>query len=204
MISEHSANLSPRGRRRKEAGQRLLQKGLELMAEKGIDACRVEDITRAAGLAKGTFFTHFPGKDAMVARLAGHLLAELAGRVGQVGLMPLDAQSLLAAVGAVHWRFFQLNPQAASFLGQACGLAHANQEVRAFWENYLDALGQKLAPAGERLGWPRERARELALLLVSSSLGFFWLGRSLGLAEDIPPELAERLGRIPAQALGPA
>jgi len=171
------------------------------MAERGIDACRVEDITLAAGLAKGTFFTHFPSKDALVSRLTGHLLADLSGRVRQVGLSPLDARSLLAAVGAVHWRFFQLNPRAASFLGQAWAMAKANREIKALWDDYLDMLAQRIAPAGLHLDWPGEKAKELALLLVSSSLGFFWLGRSQGLAGEIPPELIERLGRIMAEGL---
>lgn len=194
--------LTRRSRKRKEALGRLLREGLRLMAQKGVAACRVEDITRAAGLAKGTFFTHFPGKDAFVARLTEELLDDLARRVQPVGIMPTDAESLLASVGAVHWRYFQLNPQTAGFLGQACALAGSNQAVGELWQGYLDMVARMLAPAGEQMGWPRERARDLAFLLVSSSISFFWLGGGLGLPGDLPPELSQRLGQALSLGLG--
>ena len=163
------------------------------MAQKGIAACRVEDITQAAGLAKGTFFTHFPGKDALVARLTKDLLDELARRVQPVGLTPTDAESLVAAVGAVHWRYFQINPSAACFLGQSCALAGSRQDVRELWRQYLDLVARMLAPAGEQMGWPRERALDLAFSLISASIGFFGLRGGLGLGEEFPAELSSRL-----------
>ena len=200
-----SANVAPlgrRGRKRKEALDRLLREGLKLMAKRGIAACRVEDITRAAGLAKGTFFTHFPGKDAFVARLTEELLDDLARRVQPVGLMPTDAESLLAAVGAVHWRYFQLNLQAAGFLGQACALAGSNQAVGELWQGYMNMVARMLAPAGEQMGWPRDRALDLAFWLVSSSITFFGWER-IGPVRRFSPGFGPKAGRGPGQGLGP-
>ena len=45
-------------------------------AEKGINAS-VADITRRAGVAKGTFFHHFTTKDDLIAAIVGHHVAEL-------------------------------------------------------------------------------------------------------------------------------
>lgn len=72
------------------------------MRENGYEALRIEDLVRAAGVAKGTFFAHFKDKDALMDRLIGDRIdAELdrmealpvalpvAGMVGR--LLPLLA-----------------------------------------------------------------------------------------------------------------
>jgi AcrR family transcriptional regulator len=48
---------------------RLFTAGAELLAAQGYHATSVEQITRRAGVAKGTFFLHFPTKDALVTEL---------------------------------------------------------------------------------------------------------------------------------------
>lgn len=47
-------------RARKEA---IYQVAMELFRRQGFDATRVEEITQAAGVAKGTFFNYFPTKE---------------------------------------------------------------------------------------------------------------------------------------------
>ena len=68
-------------RARKEA---IYQVAVELFRRQGFEATRVEEITEAAGVAKGTFFNYFPTKDAVLrymgAREIGRLgVASLAG-----------------------------------------------------------------------------------------------------------------------------
>jgi AcrR family transcriptional regulator len=48
---------------------RLFTAGAELFAAQGYHATSVEQIARRAGVAKGTFFLHFPTKDALVTEL---------------------------------------------------------------------------------------------------------------------------------------
>jgi TetR/AcrR family transcriptional repressor of nem operon len=48
---------------------RLFAAGAELLASQGYHATSVEQITQRAGVAKGTFFFHFPTKDALVTEL---------------------------------------------------------------------------------------------------------------------------------------
>jgi len=59
-----------------------------------------------------------------------------------------------------------------------------------------------LAPAAASLGWPAERVRELALMLIATSIGFFWFGTPLELGRDTPAALLDRLGRALARGLG--
>jgi AcrR family transcriptional regulator len=195
---------TPRQRRREDAGRRLLAEGLKLMARHGVQACRVEEITAAAQVGKGTFFTHFASKEAFVAQLVDQVLSDLARRVRPLGLGPSDGEALLAGVGTVHLRYFQLRPEAAALLSQACGLDQSNaagSQVAARLMAHLDMVAAMLAPAAGQLGWPAEHGRELALAIFSLSCGFFWFGRPLGLGQESPGALLDRLGRMAAQGL---
>jgi AcrR family transcriptional regulator len=191
-------------KRRALVERRLLEEGLKLLGAKGVQACKVEEITKAAGVGKGTFFTHFESKDAYLARLVDQVLDDLARRVGPLNLAPTDAESLLAGVGSVHLRFFQLRPEAAALIAQTCGLAGSDWFISAAARRlaqHLELVEGMVAPACPQIGWPREHARELALMLFSVSVGFFWLGRPLGLAEELPAALMERMGRALARGL---
>ena len=199
-----TATTDPRPGRRAAARQRLLEAGLALMAQRGVQACKVEEITTQAGVAKGTFFTHFATKEAFVAALVDQVLSDLARRVRPLGLGPADGESLLAGVGTVHLRYFQLRPEAAALLTQACGLDQdgpAGQQVRQRLADHLDMVAAMLAPAAGQLGWPAEHGRELALAMLALSCGFFWFGRPLGLGRESPAALLDRLGRLAAQGL---
>lgn len=199
-----SASPTPRQQRRREAARRLSEAGLRLMAAQGLEATKVAQITAAAGVGKGTFFTHWPSKDAFVASLVDGLLTDLARRVRPVGLAPTDAEALLADVAAVHLRFFQLRPEAAALLNQSLALATGGEAytlVAARLEEHLTLVAEMIAPAGEQLGWPRERSRELGLAVLATASGFFWLGGALELGADTPLELLDRLARAIARGL---
>lgn len=54
---------SRRERQKAETRECLYRAALKLFAERGLAATTVEDITKAAGVAKGTFFNHFRAKE---------------------------------------------------------------------------------------------------------------------------------------------
>jgi AcrR family transcriptional regulator len=57
---------SPKWRRRKEARpQELLEAALDVFAEKGFNAARVEEIAERAGVSKGTVYLYFDTKEAV-------------------------------------------------------------------------------------------------------------------------------------------
>ena len=63
MSSPHSAN-EPRWRRLPEERPRqILEAALEVFAERGLSAARLEDIARRAGVSKGTIYLYFPNKE---------------------------------------------------------------------------------------------------------------------------------------------
>jgi AcrR family transcriptional regulator len=193
-----------RARRRQRDRSRLLEEGLALGGRRGVRATKVEEITRAAGVAKGTFFTHFASKEEFAGRLVEGVLDDLARRVRPLGLAPGEPDSVLAGVGAVHLRFFQLRPEAAAVVVEACGLEGEgpySAAAAARLSEHLDLVAEKVAPAAAGLGWPADRVRELALMILATSVGFFWLARGLGQAGDAPAFLVDRLGRALARGL---
>ena len=189
--------------KRAKARKLLMERGLSLMALRGIHACKVEDITNGAGLGKGTFFTHFESKDHFTALLLDMVLTDLARRVRPLKLTPTDAESLMSGVGAVHLRYFQLRPEAASLVCQACLLdkgSPAGEMARGRLDEHVEFLAGMLAPAAEALSWPDDRLRELGLMVLSNSAGYFWFKGTLELP-DTPAELLDRLGRVLARGL---
>jgi len=62
----------PRDLRRVE----LIQAAIKVMGERGDTAARVSDVTMAAGVAKGTFYVHFPSWDDLVAAVRDHVADE--------------------------------------------------------------------------------------------------------------------------------
>ena len=65
-----------RTRRRLETRDRLVEVALAEFRRRGVAAAEIEDIVRAAGVARGTFYLHFPTKD--------HVLMELLRRRQEV------------------------------------------------------------------------------------------------------------------------
>lgn len=49
-----------------ELYDRMIAEGCQLVREKGIRKLRVEDVTRAVGIAKGTFYSFFPSKERFI------------------------------------------------------------------------------------------------------------------------------------------
>lgn len=60
-----------------EAKKRLLQAARVEFVSHGLDGARVEHIARGAGLSKGAFYLHFPGKTAAFNELVGSVMGQL-------------------------------------------------------------------------------------------------------------------------------
>jgi AcrR family transcriptional regulator len=81
FIRDHRSNmdmtLSRRERKKQETRRRLLEIALKLFREQGYDTTPVKQITKTAGIAKGTFFNYFDSKEAILPALAEWRLQQL-------------------------------------------------------------------------------------------------------------------------------
>lgn len=70
----------------KAVKDRLFHAAMELFEERGYENTTVADITQKAGVSKGTFFTHFPSKDAIFSAI-GKIFTEYMQDIVETGLM---------------------------------------------------------------------------------------------------------------------
>ncbi len=74
----------PEDARRRRTRRALIQAGEALLADRPVDAIAVDDIVRAAGVAKGSFFNHFGDKSSLALAVATEVRLRMEQRVGAV------------------------------------------------------------------------------------------------------------------------
>lgn len=78
---ESAEPTSAAARSRAETRRRLIEAGTERFARDGLHGTTSTQIARAAGVAAGTFYLHFPDKQALFRAIAFEALDELRGRM---------------------------------------------------------------------------------------------------------------------------
>ena len=83
MIETAATTVLPGRRERKKARTRqtIYQAAMALFVERGYDAVTVEEVCRRADVAKGTFFLHFPTKDALLVEYGREATDDLRARL---------------------------------------------------------------------------------------------------------------------------
>ncbi len=66
MQTAHTTNLSLKEKQRQEREQLIIQAAEEVLQEKGYYETSMDEIAARVGIAKGTIYTHFPGKEELV------------------------------------------------------------------------------------------------------------------------------------------
>lgn len=92
------------GARRAVRRGELIEAAASVFARKGVAAASVDDIVRAAGVAKGTFYLYFATKDAAVNAVAEWMVEDVADRIEAVASDPerSPVERLLAFGSAVR------------------------------------------------------------------------------------------------------
>lgn len=80
-----------------ETRSRLLAAAAELVAAQGFSGLRTEEVVKRAGVAKGTFFAHFPDKESLMDHLIGAQLGDYLDAMA-VGPAPVTPESLVDAL----------------------------------------------------------------------------------------------------------
>lgn len=108
-----------REKQKLEVRKSLLDHGLDLIRRQGLVPTTVEEITRAAGVAKGTFFNHFPSKESLlydfIQRETDQIMKEA------MDFHPGQARAALRSIGAALARFGMENQRLLLDLGSFKG-----------------------------------------------------------------------------------
>jgi AcrR family transcriptional regulator len=123
-------------RRRARTRAALMQAGQSLFAAHSVDGVSIDDIVLAADVAKGSFYNHFPDKEALAREIAVAVRAEAEARVEEANAGVTDPARRMARGQAVFMRFALQQPQRARamirlFAGATLPNAPLNQGLRA-------------------------------------------------------------------------
>lgn len=155
-------------------------------AEVGVDAARIEDVSRAAGFSKGAFYLHFSSKEEVLTELVGDFFAAVQrvsdAQRGVVDRLRVD----LGAPDAQDWRC--ATPRLLAW--QAAEQAHIVALLDVLWQ-HRDVLGVVLAQSvGVRRALADtflELARQFAAVQIEDA------ARAGALRSDLDAELVSEL-----------
>jgi TetR/AcrR family fatty acid metabolism transcriptional regulator len=86
---------SLRERQREERAALILDIAQEVFADKGYYAASIDEIAARAGIAKGTVYLHFAGKEDLLVALIAQQITEFSARVDQVVSEPTSVRERL-------------------------------------------------------------------------------------------------------------
>lgn len=172
-----------RERRKLADRERLMAAARQAIAEEGTDSLRINDLTETADIGFGTFYSHFPSKDAMIEAVVAEAISEAATVIGRRALETDDP----AEAAAIAYRsFVRLAVENPDLAGVLVRLDHADE----IFETALLPYARETLARGVRSGRFRLDDPELALTSVSAAA---LAAIRAVLAGRIEPE-AERFG----------
>jgi AcrR family transcriptional regulator len=180
-----------RASRREARRTGFLDAAVAVFTAKGVDAATVDDIVRAAGVAKGTFYLYFDSKDGVISAVAERVGEHIAERVeiaaGASNRSPIER--LLALSDAVR----EVGSQ--SYERDLVTILH-RPENRAVHDRMSGRILMRLAPAlasiiadGVARGLFRAQDPRLAAAFVMGS--FTSLDDVVGDPDDLPAATAQ-------------
>lgn len=158
MTVTRSPGAAPRRGRREHrkilTRRELLAAGRKLFGEQGLYDSRIEDLSRHAGIAKGTLYGYFANKEALMASVVTSAFGELLGEARLAARGARTYPELLARVAQAHLEFFAENPDLMRIFHQVRGVLKFKRPeaiaLRPALATYLAGLGRVLeqsAPA---------------------------------------------------------
>ncbi len=196
MASRSSRSARPRGRRehRKRVTRReLLAAGRRLFGESGLYESRIEDLSRLAGVAKGTLYGYFANKLDLIEAVVTDGFSELLGHVHRHAQRSRSHVEVVTRVVEAHLRFFEENPDLMRVFHQVRGLIKFDRPegrpLRRVLANYLAGLAHVLALHPRRARGQASH-RDLATLLFGAVSGISSTRASVAAA--VPRSLLSR------------
>jgi TetR/AcrR family transcriptional regulator, repressor for uid operon len=171
-MQEQEVSRSGRDRQRAETRERLYQAALDEIRQVGVAAAQVDRIVGVVGVARGTFYFHFPTKEDVLLEWERRREGEIAELLRS---MPADIQiPLRLALAAVVGSFTALEsvPSERRLLLETVAI-HVRHIADPNRFPLLDELERVVAQARDR-GEVRDdiMPRELALLFLGNVFGY--------------------------------
>ena len=199
--------MQARDTRTNDKRARILEAAIKVFAERGFHSATVAEIARAAGVADGTIYLYFKGKDDLLLRLFDEKMTELLADAKAAVAQERTAPGKLRRFIQLHLAVVERNPDLASVL--IVELRQSAQFLKAADRQKLAAYVDLIAEvvmAGQESGEldgnisPATVKRAIFGALDELALGWLLSGKRAGL-KKVAGEVAEWLvrGLLPAQ-----
>lgn len=96
--------------------EKIEQVALALFAEKGVDRTTIGDIAGAAGIAEGTIYRHYPGKEELIWQLFSTNYLRLAAELDALQAGRAELRGKLQAMVGMFCSLFEQDPDMFRFL----------------------------------------------------------------------------------------
>lgn len=93
-----------------------MRAALQLMSTKGVDGVAIQDITNAADVGFGSFYNHFPSKEAIFQNLKVELIEHYAAALDKLGEQVADPAEKIAASARYTMRHGRADPVWGKFV----------------------------------------------------------------------------------------
>lgn len=94
----------------------LITAGRRLFCERPVDAVAIDDIVQAADVSKGSFYNHFPDRDALVREVTAEIRSEVEHAVSRANAGIEDSAHRMARAVCVYLRYAVDDPERAGVL----------------------------------------------------------------------------------------
>ena len=167
-----------RERRSAETRERLFRASLDLFARKGFTETKVEDITEAADVGKGTFFNYFPSKDHILLAFGEMQFAKLESAVAEARESREPMPQFLRSLGVRMTQEPIRNPGIIRALLQAYLSTTPVREAMQDLQKRVHALHTEIVQMGQERGEIRKDlpAADIAHVFRQTIFGtlLFW------------------------------
>lgn len=168
---------SARARQRAETRERLFEVALREFREAGFATAQIDRIAKSAGVARGTFYFHFPTKDDVLLELARRVNRRMARRVAVLGETRPTLRELLMRVNdAVSDEIGRVRETGllaevlSLYVRRPYDLSHSEQSVPSLSDELTRHL-RVIQGRGElRAKMPEE---QISMVLMSSLFGIY-------------------------------
>jgi AcrR family transcriptional regulator len=156
--------------KRQRTRAKLIEAALAIVAERGFAAVSLNEVARRAGLSKGSIYSNFRGKGALLWAAAGSKRLYVLPKITPGASLASHAKAIARALMPLMPRI----EREAAFHRELLNYSHTDPELAALmagqWEALFDTIAQGLeAELGERLTM---RGRVLALGIQAMIRGF--------------------------------
>ncbi len=156
MQTAHTTNLSLKEKQRQEREQLIIQAAEEVLQEKGYYETSMDEIAARVGIAKGTIYTHFPGKEELVlAIFKCNMQTFMQGIDEVIGARPTPGTKLEALLQFLYTGFYSKQTRLLSSIYNGVDLKRLLAEkggcMSELWEGIVSPI-TKLLEEGKEAG----------------------------------------------------